>query len=148
MVEATEGLVILPVIAFGVVLGLYELILVHKDENFRGSHWFGHGIHAIGFMIAGLFIVMNTEYFLALTNLGDTIPYITNPLILRILVGLILNIKMHSASALAKGTLASRGMAEHWTHTTIISALVIASPYIWFNLGVQNLTPSWIGGNA
>ena len=99
-------------------------------------------------MIAGLFIVMNTEYFLGLTNLGDSVPYITNPLVLRILVGLILNIKMHSASALAKGTLAARGMAEHWTHTTLITILVIASPYLWFNLGVQNIAPAWIGGNA
>ena len=46
MVEASP-LVIGPVITLGIILGLYELILIHRDENFRGSHWLGHGIHAV-----------------------------------------------------------------------------------------------------
>lgn len=128
-----EELIIRPVLVFGLILGLYELILIHKDENFRGSHWLGHGLHSIILMIVALFAVMNTEYFLNITGLIDSgIPFISNVLMVRIAIGLILNIKMHATSAVIRGgSLATRGMAEHWTHTTIITILVILSPYIF-----------------
>ena len=62
-----DELIIIPVLTIGVVLGLYELILIHKDESFRGSHWFGHGLHAIVTMIIALFIEfrdnLNFGYF-------------------------------------------------------------------------------------
>ena len=90
-------LLIVPVLALGVILGLYELFAIHADMNFRGSHWFGHGLHAIGLMIIALFATMNTEFFLGITGLAKTgIPFITNALMLRIAVGLILIIKIHS----------------------------------------------------
>ncbi|MFA5175636.1 MAG: hypothetical protein WC413_00030 [Candidatus Nanoarchaeia archaeon] len=139
-------LIILPVITLGVILGLYELFAIHADMNFRGSHWLGHGLHAVIFMIVALFAVMNVEFFLEITGLGNMgIPYITNPLVLRILIGLILNIKMHSTSAVVHGGgLAARGMAEHWTHTTIITILVIIMPYVWPFL--SPIVPSYLGG--
>lgn len=141
-------LILLPVITIGLVLGIYELLLVHRDENFRGSHWIGHGLHAITTMIIGLFIVMNTDYFLNATGLIDSgIPLISNVLAVRIAVGLIINIKMHAASAVIRGGgLAARGMAEHWTHTTIISVLVILAPYVWPFL--EPMVPSYLGGLA
>ena len=142
-----NSLFIWPIIPVGLVLGLYELILIHRDENFRGSHWFGHGLHAVVLMWIGLFIVFNVEFFLDVSGLGAMdIPFITNPLVIQILVGLILNIKMHATSAVAKGKLAARGMAEHWTHTILISALVVAAPYIW--PFVAPFVPAWIGGGA
>lgn len=143
-----DELIIIPVLTIGVVLGLYELILIHKDESFRGSHWFGHGLHAIVTMIIALFIVMNTEYFLNVTGLINSgIPLISNILAVQIAVGIILNIKIHMTSAVIHGgRLATRGMAEHWTHTTIISILVIISPYIWPFLAP--MVPSYLGGTA
>ncbi|MDD5133704.1 MAG: hypothetical protein PHD81_00980 [Candidatus Nanoarchaeia archaeon] len=139
-------LIILPVITLGVILGLYELFAIHADMNFRGSHWLGHGLHAVVFMIVALFAVMNVDFFLEITGLANsTIPFITNPLVLRILVGVILNIKMHGTSAVVHGGgLVARGMAEHWTHTTIITVLVIIMPYVWPFL--SPIVPSYLGG--
>jgi hypothetical protein len=60
----------------------------------------------------------------------------------RILIGLILNFKMHGVSAVVHGQLAARGMAEHWTHTLLISALVITAPLYWPFL--EPLLPVWM----
>jgi len=140
-----QGLILLPVVGLGIILGLYELILIHRDESFRGSHWFGHGLHAVLFMWAALFIVLNTEYFLQVSGLLEKDwPLISNVWVVRAAVGLILNIKMHVTSAVAKGRLAARGMAEHWTHTTIISVLVVVAPLYWPLL--EPFLPSWMGG--
>ena len=131
-----------PVIALGVILGLYELIAIHGDLNFRGSHWIGHGVHSIILMMIGLFAVFNWGLFLELTTLAEqNIPFISNVLFGRILIGLILNFKMHAVSKVVHGQLAARGMAEHWTHTFIISILVVTSPYYW--PFVEPLLPAW-----
>ncbi|MBS3163750.1 hypothetical protein J4427_03640 [Candidatus Woesearchaeota archaeon] len=144
-------LFLIPVITIGIVLGLYELILIHRDENFRGSHWLGHGLHAITTMIIALFATMNTEYFLEVTGLLNSgIPFISNVLLVRIAIGLILNIKIHATSAIIKGRLFAGGlggsMAEHWTHTTIVSALVVLAPYLWPFLAP--FVPVYLGGTA
>ena len=55
-------LIILPAIILGAIIGLYELILIHKDENFQGSHWFTHGLHAAIWAIAATFAVINVEF--------------------------------------------------------------------------------------
>jgi len=146
-----DEVLIIPVIMLGLVLGLYELILIHRDESFRGSHWLGHGLHAVGTMMIALFAVMNTEYFLEITGLIDSgIPFISNVLAVRIAVGVILNIKIHATSAVIKGRAfsggLSGGMAEHWTHTTIVSALVVLAPYIW--PFAAPFIPSYLGGTA
>jgi len=60
-----------PVIILGIILGLYELILIHRDESFRGSHWLGHGLHSIIIMMVALFAVFNWDYFLGITTLGQ-----------------------------------------------------------------------------
>lgn len=138
---------LIPVLTIGVILGLYELFAIHADMNFRGSHWFGHGLHAIGIMIVAIFIIMNTEYFYEIAGvLNWGLPtWVTNPWVFRILVGLILNIKMHSTSSLSHGgQLAARGLAEHWTHTILISALAVLSPLYWPILA--QFLPSWAGG--
>ncbi|MBS3159689.1 hypothetical protein J4436_02780 [Candidatus Woesearchaeota archaeon] len=139
-------LLILPVVGLGIILGLYELMAIHKDMNFRGSHWVGHGFHAVLFMMVALFAVLNIETFFALANVESWgLPtWMLNPWVFRILVGFVLNIKMHVASALAHGQLAARGMAEHWTHTILISILVIVSPLYWPIL--EPFLPDWMGG--
>ncbi len=137
-----------PIIALGLILGLYELILIHRDENFRGSHWLGHGLHSVVFMWVALFFIFNTDYFLNITGLATSgFPLISNPWVVRVIIGLILNIKMHATSAVIKGGLRGSmtgGMAEHWTHTTIVSALVILAPLYWPI--VSMFLPEWAGG--
>lgn len=146
----SQGILILPVISLGIILGLYELFAIHADMNFRGSHWFGHGLHAVVFMMAALFIVLNTDYFFQIAGVANWgLPaWVINPWVFRVLVGLILNIKMHATSSLARGGsgLAARGLAEHWAHTTIISILVVVSPLYWPILAT--FLPSWAGGTG
>ena len=134
-------------IVLGVILGLYELILIHRDENFRGSHWFGHGIHSVIIMMVALFAVFNWDYFLQITGLGArNIPLISNVLVGRIAIGVILNFKIHAVSAVIKGRAfaggVSGGMAEHWTHTIIISVLVVTAPYYWPI--ILPFLPAWV----
>src|SRR3989344_1127075 len=120
------------VIVLGIILGLYELIAIHGDLNFRGSHWIGHGFHSIILMMVALFAVFNWPTFLEITRLASSgIPFLSNVWVGRILIGLILNFKMHGVSKVVHGQLAARGMAEHWAHTFIISGLVIVSPLYW-----------------
>ncbi len=120
------------IVVLGIILGLYELIAIHGDLNFRGSHWIGHGFHSVILMMVALFAVFNWPLFLDVTTLATrNIPFIGNIWIGRIVIGLILNFKMHAVSKAVHGQLAARGMAEHWTHTFLISGLVVASPLYW-----------------
>jgi len=139
-------LVLLSIIPLAIIIGLYELIAIHSDMSFRGSHWFGHGLASMISIAIALFITMNTEYFIE--AVGITYPYLSNPLILRIVVGIILNLKIHAQSSLARGGggIAARGLAEHWIHTLIVSILVVIAPYVWPL--VEPIVPAWLGGAA
>ena len=56
---------------------------------------------------------------------------------------------MHAVSAAVKGGLrgsVTGGLAEHWTHTTIVSVLVIVAPLYWPLL--EQFLPEWAGGIA
>ena len=101
-------------------------------------------------MIVALFFVFNTDYFLQVTGLGEKgWPIISNPWAVRIIIGLILNIKMHAVSAVIKGGLRGSmtgGMTEHWTHTTIVSVLVVVAPLYWPL--IVTFLPEWAGGPA
>jgi hypothetical protein len=140
----SQGILILPVISLGIILGLYELFAIHADMNFRGSHWFGHGLHAVAFMMVTLFIVLNINYFYEIAGVMNWgLPaWVTNPWVFRAIVGLILNIKMHATSSLARGGsgLAARGLAEHWTHTTLISCCFTII------LAYSSIIPASMGG--
>ncbi|MBL7148161.1 MAG: hypothetical protein ISS82_05025 [Nanoarchaeota archaeon] len=125
-------LIILPPLIMGAVIGLYELLLIHRDENFRGSHWLSHGLHAVGWAMAAIFIVMNAEFIYANVGFLHSIPLIKNILVFRIGVGLISMIKIHAASAVVKTTVgSSKGMKQTWAHSFVVAGLIVLSPYIW-----------------
>ena len=125
-------LIVIPAIIMGAIIGLYELILIHRDENFRGSHWFGHGLHAVFFAMGAVFVTMNTEFVYESFSFLSTIPYLENPLIFRIAVGFITLIKVHAASAVVKGTIGStKGMKETWAHSLVVAVLVVLAPLIY-----------------
>ncbi|MBI2105651.1 hypothetical protein HYT56_02320 [Candidatus Woesearchaeota archaeon] len=131
------------VVVLGIILGLYELIAIHGDLNFRGSHWIGHGVHSIVLMMVALFAVFNWPAFLEITRLASSgIPFLSNIWVGRILIGLILNFKMHGVSKVVHGQLAARGMAEHWTHTFLISGLVVTAPVYW--PFIEPALPPWL----
>lgn len=119
-------------VVLGFIIGLYELILIHKDENFRGSHWISHGLHSGFWAILAVFATMNAEYVYANLTFLQNIPYINNILVFRIFIGLLTIIKVHAASAVVKTTIgSSKGLKETWFHSLVVGALVVASPYLW-----------------
>ena len=129
---AAQALIIIPAIVIGAIIGLYELILIHRDENFRGSHWLGHGIHSGIFAIVGTFITMNTTWVYNTFNFLHQVPFIQNKIIFQILIGLIMMIKVHAASAVVKGTIGStKVMKETWAHSFVVAGLIVAAPYIY-----------------
>ncbi|MAG46971.1 hypothetical protein CL617_00055 [archaeon] len=124
--------VVIPALIIGAIIGLYELILIHRDENFSRSHWFTHGIHAAIFAIAATFATMNTEFVYQTFSFLQGIKFIDNPWVFKIGVGFITMIKVHAASAVVKGTIGStKGMKETWAHSFVVSALVVLAPTIW-----------------
>jgi len=122
--------ILIPALVFGLVIGLLELFFIHADEHFRGSHWFSHGLHAAGWAIAAVFASMNVSYVLGLFPVLETIPVISNPLYLRIVIGLITLVKVWGVSAVVGGA-KGKGMHEKLWHVIVIAALVVASPYIY-----------------
>lgn len=119
-------------LVLGAVIGLYELILIHRDENFRGSHWLSHGMHSVFWAMLAVFATMNVDFALKNLTFLQNIPLIKDPLIFRIFIGLLTIIKVHAASAVVKTTVgSSKGLKQTWAHSFIVGALVVAAPYIW-----------------
>ncbi len=119
-------------LVIGIIIGLYELILIHRDENFRGSHWFTHGLHSAFWAILAVFATMNAEFVYDNLTFLQNIPYLNNILVFRIFIGLLTIIKVHAASAVVKTTIGtSKGLKETWWHSLIVGALVVLAPYIW-----------------
>jgi len=143
-----EGLLILPIIPLTLVIGLYELFAIHADMSFRGSHWLGHGLGTLIPIAIGLFITLNTEYFIQMMNITYEFPLLGTVWSIRVLTGIILNFKIHAQSSLARGGggIAARGLAEHWTHTLIISILVVLAPLVWPL--IAGYLPFYLGGSA
>src|SRR3989344_3177289 len=94
-------LIIVPAIVIGAIIGLYELILIHKDENFRGSHWLGHGIHAAFFAILFTFASMNIDYVIELLPFfgGWSLGFVSSALLIRLIIGILAILKIQAASA-------------------------------------------------
>ena len=129
---AAAQLQIIGPLVFGAVIGLYELILVHRDENFRGSHWLTHGLHAVFWAMLAVFATMNAEFvYDNLTFLHD-IPFVSSILVFRIFIGLLTIIKVHAASAVVKTTIgSSKGLKQTWAHSLVVGVLVVIAPYVW-----------------
>ena len=126
-----EALILKAPIIAGLVIGIYEAILIHRDVTVP-LHRFGHMVHAIGIAVIATFICFNVPFVLGLVPQIAAVPFLGTTIGVRILVGLIMLAKIHGSSKVLQGSgLSSAGMAETWTHSLIIAALVIASPYGW-----------------
>jgi len=137
------AIIIIPALILTLVLGLYELFLIHHDESFRGSHWFSHGLSTFPTIFIALFAVFNTPIFLDLVGLSN-VSFFGNEWVVRGLVGLVLLVRIHAQSAVVKASGAvGKGMRQTWAHSLIIAALVVASPLYWPLLEplVMNILP-------
>lgn len=122
----------IPALVLTPILGLYELFLIHHDENFRGSHWLGHGLSTFSTILIALLIVFNVPYFLELTNLDSASSILGNVWVIRALIGLIIIIRIHAQSSVVKATIgSSKGLKETWMHSLIIVILIVTSPLYW-----------------
>lgn len=143
-VEEAVALIILPAIAMGIVIGVYELVLIHRDENYTGSKWFAHGLHTFIPLILGLLISFNVPFFLQ--QFGASLPlWLQNELYIRLAIALIIAIKVRAVSAVVPGA-AGRGMREGWIHTFVVGVLVAVAPYAW--PFIEPFAPTWLGGSA
>lgn len=124
-------LLILPALYLGLVIGLYEAILMHRDVSVP-AHRFGHMIHALIFALVAVFATMNVDFVFSVIPALANIPWIGTPLVFRIAIGIIAMFKIHAISAAAPGMAGgSVGLKEKWSHSFIIGALIVAAPYIW-----------------
>jgi lysylphosphatidylglycerol synthetase-like protein (DUF2156 family) len=129
---AETQLQIIGPLVLGAVIGLYELILIYRDENFRGSHWLSHGLHSVFWAMLAIFATMNAEFVYANLTFLQNIPLINNILFFRIFIGLLTIVKVHAASAVVKTTIgSSKGLKQTWAHSLIVGILVVVAPYIW-----------------
>lgn len=134
-----EPLVILPALVAGALIGLYEMILVHRDVSVP-QHRFGHAVHAFTFAMVGTFISFNVPFVLAITGL---VKYaFLQVWVIRLLIALIMTIKVHGVSAALKSSgMMSAGLGETWTHSLIIGLLTGFVPYLYPL--VMPMLPKW-----
>jgi len=138
------ALMIMPAIVSGLIIGIYEILLIHRDVTIP-THRFGHGLQAVFVAIVAAIAVFNVPFVFNLFPQLAAIPYLGTVLGFRILIGIIMMGKIHGVSAALKGAgMASHGMRETWMHSLIVAALVILAPYIW--PFVAPFLPSWAGG--
>ncbi len=124
-------LLILPALYLGLVIGLYEAILLHRDVTVP-THRFGHMFHALVLSMIFVFASMNVDFVLSIIPALQNIAFVSNPLVFRIAIGVIALFKIHAVSAAAPGMAgASVGLKEKWSHSLIIAALIVVVPYVW-----------------
>ncbi len=133
---------VLPPIILGLVIGLYEIILIHRDVTVP-THRFGHSLHAIIYAIIAVFVTMNSPWVIANFPFLNSIP-LMSVLTLQIIVGVITMIKIHGVSAAIKTTVGglSVGLKETWFHSAMVAALVVIAPYVW--PFIAPVLPSWM----
>ena len=135
------ALIVVPALFLGLIIGIYEAVLLHRDVAVP-THRFGHMLHALVYAVIAVFATMNVAF--VAKSLTFLPAFLQNPLVLQVAIGFITMIKIHGSSAAIRGSIGggSVGMKETWMHSLIISALVVAAPYIWMFLGP--MMPAWL----
>jgi hypothetical protein len=134
------ALIILPALFLGLIIGIYEAVLLHRDVAVP-THRFGHMLHALVYAVIAVFATMNVAF--VAKSLTFLPAFLQSPLVLQGMIGVITMIKIHGSSAAIRGSVGgSVGMKETWVHSFVISGLVVAAPYIWMFLGP--MMPSWL----
>ena len=134
-------LILVPSLLFGVIIGLYEVFLIHRDVTVP-THRFMHSIHAVVYAIVAVFCTMNVQVVFSLIPQLKTIQFLSTPLVFQAAIGVITILKIHGASAAIRGSVPSSvGLKETWFHSLLIGSLVVAAPYVY--PFVAHLLPSW-----
>ena len=136
-------IIIIPALVVGAVIGLYESILLHRDVTVP-THRFGHTLHAFVYAIIAVFITMNTGFVYSTFSFLHQVPFLEHAIVFQIAIGLITVVKIHGTSYAIRSRfgMASTGMAETWTHSLLVGALVVAAPYAW--PFIEPMLPAWL----
>lgn len=134
---ALEGIVLVPALLMGIIIGLVEVFFVHADE--AGMGWFMHALHALPFTMFFVFVSMNISFVLNLLNLAITEVWYVD-LGIRVVIGIIAMVKIAGAAAIVGR------VGEKWYHTIVIGILIIVAPYAWQFAGpsIIPMLPSWM----
>ncbi len=138
---ATPVLIIGPALALGLIIGIYEALVIHRDVTVP-THRFGHMTHALVLSIIFVFCTMNAEYVLGAIPALQAIPILGTALGLQIAIGLIAAFKIHAVSRAIKTGMGAAGLGETWFHSILIGALIVAAPYAYPAL--EPILPDWI----
>jgi hypothetical protein len=117
MAAAQIGMVIMPALLVGAIIGLIEMVFVHSDEI--GMGWFYHGLHALPFTMLFTFASMNVNYVYILLRLPIAETFWID-LAIKAVISIIAMIKIQSAAAIAGR------VGERLHHTLIIGGLIFA----------------------
>jgi hypothetical protein len=123
--------VFLPAVYMGLIIGLYEMFLVHKDESFRGSHWLKHAWHAFLVTMFFIFLSMNVDFVFTIIPGLAGVPVLSNIIVIRVMIALISAVKVHTAAAVIRSSGLGPTIGETWFHSLLIGGLIAVSPYIW-----------------
>lgn len=129
-------LTIIPALIYGVVLGLYEVFIIHRDIAILEGR-LGHTIHAIILSMFFVFCTINAEFIINLISFLREISFA--PLALQTIIGLIATIKIHIVTRM-RTTNYSAG--ETWIHSIIVGGLVFSAPYAYFL--IKPILPRWL----
>jgi hypothetical protein len=131
-----EGIILVPALVMGIIIGIVEIIFVHADE--AGMGWFMHAAHALPFTMFFVFVSMNISFVFDLMGMAITSNFWVD-LGVRIVIGIIAMVKIAGAAAIVGK------VGEKWYHTLIIGILIIVAPYIWDFIGpmVMPMLPAW-----
>lgn len=138
---AAPALIIGPAIALGLIIGIYEAMVIHRDVTVP-AHRFGHMVHAFLLSILFTFCTMNTQFVLEMIPALQTIPIIGTVLGAQIAIGLIAAVKIHTVSRAVKTHMAGAGLGETWFHSILVGGLIVAAPYVY--PVVSHLIPDWL----
>ncbi|MBS3148940.1 hypothetical protein J4219_08765 [Candidatus Woesearchaeota archaeon] len=133
-------LIIGPALALGLIIGVYELIVVHRDVDKAFARSM-HGTQAIITSIIFTFVSMNADFVYTAAPVFQSIPL--GPLGLQIAAGLIAAVKIHGANQ-TKGLSSGSGVkaGETWFHSILVGALIVAAPYVYPI--VEPMLPDWV----
>ncbi len=139
-----DALMFGPPIALGIIIGIYEILIIHRDVTVP-THRFGHGTHALILAVLFTLATMNASFVLGLIPALKGIPLIGTALGLQIALGLIAAVKIHGVSRVVRTTgMTGRGLAETWFHSLLVGGLIVAAPYIY--PFIAPILPNWITG--
>jgi hypothetical protein len=137
----TAAFVLKPAIIAGLVIGLYESITLMKDVQVP-QHKFGHAFHSLIFALVATFASFNVDWVIGIIPGLSTIPVLSSAIAIRVAIGLIVAIKVHSISRATKAGAGLPGLSETWFHTFFLGALVAAAPYLW--VLIAPALPLWL----